>query len=71
MRYWKRVNQNNETTTVESYSHNKEVEGATEIDEAEYKNYIASLPVLPRRDLLQEEIDDIKAKLKAARVAGF
>lgn len=44
MRYWKRVNKNGETTTVESYSHNLDIEGAVEISEEEFDAYIASLP---------------------------
>lgn len=43
MRYWKRV-QGGITTAVESYSHDLDVEGAIEIDKAEFDAYIASLP---------------------------
>ena len=46
MRFWKRVDINNKTTTVESYSHNLDVEGAVEITEAEFNGFIASLPVV-------------------------
>lgn len=62
MRYWKRVNIEGKTTTVESYSHDLDIEGAIEIAEAEFNAYIASLPELvePRRNVLVE-IDELKA----------
>ncbi len=44
MRYWKRVDTNDLTTTVESYSHDHDIDGAIEIDQAEFNAYIASLP---------------------------
>lgn len=47
MRYWKRVDQSGNTTTVESYSHDQDVDGAIEIDRAEFDTYIASLPPPP------------------------
>lgn len=45
MRYWKRVDSQGKTTTVESYSHNIPIEGAIEISEAEFNLFIASLPM--------------------------
>ena len=65
MRYWKRVDKDGNTTTVESYSHNLDVEGALEITKKEYDEYIASLPIPepePVRDL-EAEIDEIKAEI--------
>lgn len=47
MRYWKRVDGDGNTTSVESYSHNLEVEGAVEISQGEYDAYITSLPEPP------------------------
>jgi len=47
MKYWKRINVLGETTTVESYSYDLPVEGAIEIDEQEYNDYLASLPPPP------------------------
>ena len=44
MRYWKRVDENGNATTVESYSHSLEIEGAIEISKEEFDDYIASLP---------------------------
>jgi len=44
MRYWKRVNEQGKTTTVESYSHSLDIEGATEIAEIEFRQYMDSLP---------------------------
>ena len=63
MRYWKRVNQESNTTTVESYSHDLAVEGAIEIDQVKYDAFIASLPK-PEPEVVRDlatEIDDLKA----------
>lgn len=43
MRYWKRVT-GSVTTTVESYSHDIDINGAIEISKAEFDAYIASFP---------------------------
>lgn len=67
MRYWARKDKAGKITTVESYSHDLEVEGAIEITKEEYDAYIASLPVVepePVRDLAKE-IDEIKARMAA------
>jgi len=61
MRYWKRTDTIGNTTTVESYSHDMEIEGAIEINRIEYEDFIMSLPVIkpePVRDLAKE-IDSI------------
>ncbi len=47
MRYWKKVDGQGNTTTVESYSHNLDVAGLTEISEAEFDAFVASLPSTP------------------------
>ncbi len=44
MRHWERIDNAGKTTTVESYSHDLDIEGAIEIDEVEFNAYIASLP---------------------------
>lgn len=44
MRYWKRVDAQGKTTTVESYSHDLDIKGAIEIKKAEFDAFIASLP---------------------------
>ncbi len=44
MRYWKRVDTQGQTTTVQSYSHGLEIAGAVEISEQEFNDFIASLP---------------------------
>ena len=65
MRYWKRVNNTGKTTAVEGYSHSLDIEGAIEITQGEYDEFIASLPVIepePVRDLAYE-IDDLKARV--------
>ncbi len=66
MKYWKRVDSLGKTITVESYGYDLPVEGAVEIDKAEFDAYIASLPVHipePVRDLAAE-IDELKAIVK-------
>jgi len=66
MRYWKRIDQDGKTTTVESYSHNLEVEGAVEISWEEFNVFIATLPVTvpePPRDF-GIEIDDLKVRVE-------
>lgn len=44
MRYWKLTKSDGSTSTVESYSHDLDVAGATEITEAEFKAFMATLP---------------------------
>ncbi|MAH48060.1 hypothetical protein CMI37_19715 [Candidatus Pacearchaeota archaeon] len=66
MRYFKRVDWNGKTTTVESYSHQAPVVGAEEIDQAEHDLFMANLPEpspgsLPKT--LQTQIDELKAEL--------
>jgi len=65
MRYWKRVNGLGEATTVESYSHDLDVKGAVEIDEAEFEDFMNSLPEdgTVQRDLLKE-VSDLDTRLK-------
>lgn len=70
MRYWKRL-KDGKTNTVESYSHDLDVEGAIAISQMEFKNYIDSLPkpkLVPMRELVAE-IDDLKAKV--AKLEGM
>lgn len=43
MRYWKRINPDGSTKTVESYSSDAPIEGAIEITEAEFNAFLASL----------------------------
>jgi len=66
IRYYKRVDKKGKTTTVESYSHNLDVDDAIEIDEEEFRAFVASLPMaklqLPRD--LASEIDELKADVK-------
>ena len=63
MKYWKRVKADGTTSTVESYSHDLSIEGAVEIDEAEFRAYLASLPKPPPPI-------DWKAKWTAANTAA-
>ncbi len=69
MDYWKKVDQDGNTTTVESCSNPHKVPNAIEITKEEYDAFIASLPVVepePVRDLAAE-IDDLKAEIKLLR----
>ena len=60
MRFWKRLNSDGGTRTVESYSHDLVVAGATEIKEKEYNAFIKSLPAPePRRNIIAEMAADI------------
>lgn len=66
MRYWKRLNPDKSINTVEGYSHTLDVDGASEITEQEFNDFLASLPVsipIPVRDLATE-IDNLKAKVE-------
>ena len=65
MRYWKRIDIEGKTTTVESYSFDANITGAIEITQDEFDAFITSLPmpiITPARDLLKE-IDTLKARV--------
>lgn len=70
MRYWKRVDEDGNTTTVESYSHSLKIKGAVKITEQEFNDYLASLPEPlppePPRDLAAE-IDELRARIDELR----
>ena len=66
MRYFKRVDWNGKTTTVESYSHQAPVVGAEEIDRAEHDLFMANLPETSPDSLpktTQDQLDELKAEL--------
>ena len=69
MRYWKWIDKDGKTTSVQSCSNDRhEPPDAVEIDEAEFLSYLDSLPkpvLRPVRDLTKE-LDNLIAKLKAA-----
>ncbi len=46
MYYWKKVDQDGNTTTVERHSYPHEVPGAVQITKKEYDEFVASLPVV-------------------------
>uniref|UniRef100_A0A6M3L1X5 Uncharacterized protein n=1 Tax=viral metagenome TaxID=1070528 RepID=A0A6M3L1X5_9ZZZZ len=46
MRYWKRIDTEGLITTVESYSHELDIDGAIEITEQEFNGYLSSSPVI-------------------------
>ncbi len=65
MKYYKRIDTNGNTTTVESYSHSLKIKGAVGITKEEFDEFITSLPVVEPeqpRDL-ETEIDEIKTKI--------
>lgn len=77
MRYWKRVDTDGNITTVESYSHDLDVDGAIEITKEEFDECIASLPVTPPLEplvftasppgeALGERLNNIEAFLREA-----
>ena len=69
MKFWKRIDGNGKITTVESYSHDLNIEGAIEIEEDEFNNYRNSLPKLtptPTRDLAKE-LDALKIEVNALK----
>lgn len=47
MKYWKRINPDGSTATVESYLHNQEIKDAVEITQVEFETFIATLPEPP------------------------
>lgn len=63
MKYWKRVDAENKTTTVESYSHDLAIAGAIEINKVEFDAFIAGLPLGPNPRDLAKELDSLKATL--------
>ena len=70
MRFWKRIDTQDKTITVESYSHDLDIAEAVEITQIEFDAYIASLPVpIPPvvRDLAAE-IDTLKADVALLKV---
>jgi len=68
MRFWKRVDKDGNTITVESYSHSLDIIGAIEIDEKEFDAYIASLPPIIRPvrelELLARRVSAIEDSIK-------
>ncbi|GAH90327.1 unnamed protein product [marine sediment metagenome] len=71
MKYWKRIDDEGNTTTVESYSHKAEVAGAIKITKKEYQAFIAALPVIsPEPDpveLWRDEVDRRLANLEVKK----
>ena len=65
MKYYKRIDATGKTTTVESYSHDKPVAGAVEIDQKEYDTFMAALPTPAPALNIREELSKIKADITA------
>ena len=70
MKYYKRVNESDETTTVEGYSHNGEIEGAIEITKEEYDSFIASMPPPkpPPKTTTELKLEEFELRLNALEV---
>ena len=64
MRYWKRVNLDGSTRTVEAYSHNLDIEGAIEISKSEITEYLNSHPKPKPSISLMDRVRDLEAKVK-------
>lgn len=60
MRYWKRLDEQGNIRTVESYSHNADIEGAMEITEEEHDAFIGTLPIPETKP---SELELVKARL--------
>lgn len=75
MKYYKRIDRDGNTTTVESYNHDKPVKGALPISKAEFEAFIASLPTSepsPDYKKLYNEAATDKARLDViAKVTGL
>ena len=73
MKYYKRIDNKNLTTTVESYSFDAPIQGAVEIDKAEFDDFITKLPPPPpkeksalelRVEVLESELTILKGAVK-------
>ena len=66
MRYWKFINPDGSTNSVQSLSNDAhEVPNAVEIDQAEFDEYLASLPkpIAEKPRDLAAEVDDLKTRV--------
>lgn len=72
MRYWKRLNSDGSTRTVESYSHDLDIEGGTEISEQEFNAFLASLPAIKPESVRDygTEIDKLKVRIEKMELKG-
>ncbi len=66
MEYWKKVDKDGKTTTVESCSNPHEKPDAIQITKEEYDEFIASLPVVEPEPVRDDsaEIDELKAEIE-------
>jgi hypothetical protein len=65
MRYWKKLDLNGLTRTVESYSHNLDIKGAIKITENEFNQFIDSLPQSTSLKSIPQRIDELENRIKA------
>jgi hypothetical protein len=68
MKYYKRVDKDGNTTTVEAYSHDKPVKDAVEITEQEFNSFISSLPApepVPVKPSIDDELQGLKDRVTA------
>ena len=68
MKFYKRIDKDGKTKTVESYSHNEKPKDAIEIEKAEFDIYIANLP-LPVK--LPDKVDLLRQELVSKGILGF
>ena len=68
MRYWAKP-KTGEIRSVESYSHNLEIDGAREITKEQFDSFRASLKPEPYIDPVQEKLESIESRLDALEQA--
>lgn len=68
MKYYKRVDTNGKTTTVEAYSHDSPVKDAEPITQGEFESYLATLPQPPpppdKTTTLEARVKALEDKVK-------
>jgi hypothetical protein len=67
MKYYKRTDKEGNTTTVESYNHDKPISGAIAITKAEYDDFIAGLPEpepAPVGVTLDSQVQELKSQVE-------
>ena len=67
MRYWKRV-KNRKTTAIESYSHDLDIDGAVEITQLEFNDFMDSIKgsiiSIPKEKSFDEKVREEVIRMK-------